>query len=159
MTLRCEIALHGICGNVSCFEFLVSIFRSILPGNAKHETRNSQLPRSGFSFSLCLRCIMPSPERTIRQRIIDLLIGTRLSSYQLAQMLGIAERLIEEHLPHVVKTLARDRTQRFVLEPSACSDCGFVFRGRTKLTRPSRCPTCRSEGITAPRYGIEPVRK
>jgi predicted Zn-ribbon and HTH transcriptional regulator len=102
---------------------------------------------------------MPPPERTVRQRIVELLIGTRLSSYQLAQMLGIAERLIEEHLPHVVKTLARDRTQRFVLEPSACSDCGFVFRDRTKLTRPSRCPTCRSEGITAPRYSIEPVRK
>ncbi len=69
---------------------------------------------------------MPPPERTVRQRIIELLIGTRLSSYQLAQMVGIAERLIEGHLPHVVKTLARDRTQRFVLEPAACSDCGFV---------------------------------
>jgi predicted Zn-ribbon and HTH transcriptional regulator len=102
---------------------------------------------------------MLSPERTVRQRMIESLIGVRLSSYQLAQMLGIAERVIEEHLPHVVKTLARDRTQRFVLEPSACSDCGFVFRDRTKLTRPSRCPTCRSEGITAPRYGIEPVKK
>jgi DNA-binding CsgD family transcriptional regulator len=31
---------------------------------------------------------MPPPERTVRQRIIELLIGTRLSSYQLAQMLG-----------------------------------------------------------------------
>ena len=57
------------------------------------------------------------------------------------------------------KTLARDRTQRFVLEPAACSDCGFVFRDRTRFTKPSRCPTCRSEGITGPRYGIEPVRK
>jgi transcriptional regulator len=156
---RCEIALHGICGNVSCLEFLVSSFRSILPGNTKYETRNSQLPRSGFSFSLCVPCRMPPPERTVRQRMIELLIGTRLSSYQLAQMVGLAERLIEAHLQHVVKTLARDRTHRFVLEPAACSDCGFVFRDRTKLTRPSRCPTCRSEGITAPRYGIEPVRK
>ncbi|MDH5253155.1 MAG: hypothetical protein OEW25_07505, partial [Nitrospira sp.] len=77
---------------------------------------------------------MLPPERTMRQRIIELLIGARLSSYQLAHTLGIAERLIEDHLPHVVKTLARDRTQRFVLEPSACSDCGFVFRNRAKLT-------------------------
>jgi predicted Zn-ribbon and HTH transcriptional regulator len=99
------------------------------------------------------------PERTVRRRIIELLSSARLSSYQLAQTLGIAERQIEDHLPHVVKTLARDRAQRFVLEPSACSDCGFVFRDRTKLTRPSRCPTCRSEGITAPRYGIEPATK
>ncbi|MDH5625300.1 MAG: hypothetical protein OEY21_04285 [Nitrospira sp.] len=102
---------------------------------------------------------MLPPERTMRQRIIELLIGARLSSYQLAHTLGIAERLIEDHLPHVVKTLARDRTQRFVLEPSACSDCGFVFRNRAKLTRPSRCPMCRSEEITVPRYGIEPATK
>ena len=100
---------------------------------------------------------MLPPERTMRRRIIDLLTGTRRSSHQLAQMLGIAEREIEDHLLHVVKTLARDRTQRFVLEPSACSDCGFVFRDRRKLTRPSRCPKCRSEGITVPRYGIEPA--
>ena len=98
---------------------------------------------------------MLPPERTPRQRIIELLTGTRLSSHQLAQMLGIAERQVEEHLTHVVKSLARDRTRRFILEPSACPDCGFIFRDRTKLTRPSRCPYCRSEAIAAPRYGID----
>jgi len=57
------------------------------------------------------------PQRTPRQRIIDLITGTRLSSYQLAQMLGIPERQVEEHLTHVVKTIARDKTRRFILEP------------------------------------------
>jgi predicted Zn-ribbon and HTH transcriptional regulator len=84
-----------------------------------------------------------------------LLTGARLSSYQLAQILGIPERRVEEHLEHVVRSLARDRSRRFVLEPSSCPNCGFVFRDRTKLTRPSRCPVCRSEGVTSPRYGIE----
>lgn len=97
-------------------------------------------------------------ERTQRQRIIELLTGTRLSSLQLAQMLGIAERQVEDHLTHVVKTLLRDGSQQFILEPSTCPDCGYVFRDRVKLTKPSRCPHCRSEGITAPRYGIESVR-
>lgn len=101
--------------------------------------------------------MLPS-ERTPRQRIIDLLTGTRLSSHQLAPMLGIAERQVEEHLSHVVKTLARDPSRRFILEPSTCPDCGFVFRDRRKLTRPSRCPHCRSEGITAPRYRIDSVK-
>lgn len=100
---------------------------------------------------------MLPPERTPRQRIIDLITGTRLSSHQLAQMLGLPERLVEEHLTHVVKTLARDPLRRFILEPSVCPDCGFIFRDRTKLTRPCRCPKCRGEGITAPRYGIEPT--
>ena len=100
---------------------------------------------------------MMPPERTPRQRIIDLITGTRLSSYQLAQMLGIPERQVEDHLTHVVKTVARDKTRRFILDPARCQDCDFVFRDRRRLTSPSRCPNCRSEGIAAPRYGIEPV--
>jgi hypothetical protein len=98
---------------------------------------------------------MLPPERTVRQRMIELLTETRLSSYQLAQLLGIPERRVEEHLPHVIKSLARDRSRRFVLAPSVCSDCGFVFRDRTKVTRPSRCPKCRSEAVSFPRYGID----
>ena len=97
--------------------------------------------------------MLPLPQ-TVRQRLIGLLSGSRLSSYQLAQLLGIPERQVEDHLGHVVKSIARDRERRFVLEPSRCQDCGFVFRDRQKLTRPSRCPRCRSESISAPRYGI-----
>lgn len=98
---------------------------------------------------------MPHPERTPRQRIIDVITGTRRSSYQLAQMLGIPERQVEAHLTHVVKTVARDKTKRFMLDPARCQDCDFVFRNRSRLTRPSRCPHCRSEAIAAPRYGID----
>lgn len=98
---------------------------------------------------------MLPPERTPRQRIIDLIAGTRLSSHQLAQMLGIPERQVEEHLTHVVKTIARDKTRRFILDPARCQDCDFVFRDRIRLTSPCRCPHCRSEAIAAPRYGID----
>ena len=71
------------------------------------------------------------PEQTPRQRIIDLLTDTRMTTDQLARMLGIPERQVEEHLVHVVKTVARDRSRRFILEPSMCLDCGFMFRDRT----------------------------
>ncbi|MBU6433163.1 MAG: transcriptional regulator [Nitrospirae bacterium] len=98
---------------------------------------------------------MLPPERTPRQRIIDLITDTRLSSHQLAQMLGIPERQVEEHLVHVVKTIAHDKTRRFILDPARCQDCDFVFRGRSRLTSPSRCPHCRSEAIAAPRFGID----
>ncbi|MBI3807515.1 MAG: transcriptional regulator [Nitrospirae bacterium] len=100
---------------------------------------------------------MLPPERTPRQRIMELLTGTRLTTHQLAQMLAIPERQVEDHLMHAVKSIARDKTRRFILEPSRCQDCDFVFRDRRRLTRPSRCPHCRSEGITAPRYGIDSV--
>ena len=95
------------------------------------------------------------PAQTPRQRLIELLIGTRLATHQLAQMLGIRERQVEEHLVHVVKTIARDKTRRFILDPARCQDCGFVFRERRRLTSPSRCPQCRSEAIEAARYGID----
>jgi Predicted transcriptional regulator containing an HTH domain fused to a Zn-ribbon len=97
---------------------------------------------------------MLAPEQTPRRRIIDLLTGTLLSSHQLAQLLGMPERHVENHLTHIVKTLARDPRRTFLLEPSECRDCAFAFRDRTRLTRPSRCPRCRGEAITSPRYGI-----
>lgn len=94
-------------------------------------------------------------ELTIRQLIMQRITGTFCSSRQLAELVGVPERQVEDHLTHVAKSVARDRTRRFVMEPSCCRDCGFVFRERTRLTRPSRCPRCRSEALSPPRYGIE----
>lgn len=93
--------------------------------------------------------------RTIRQRIIQELVGTLRSSRQLAGLLGISEKNIEEHLPYIVKSLARNTSHSFVIDPATCLDCQFVFRNRTKLTKPSRCPKCRSEAITPPQFGIQ----
>ncbi|MGH7229868.1 MAG: transcriptional regulator, partial [Nitrospiraceae bacterium] len=81
--------------------------------------------------------------------------GTLRSSRELAELFAIPERQVEDHLRHVVRSVSRDPTRRFILAPSACDRCGFLFRERTRLTRPSRCPRCRSEDISAPRYGIE----
>lgn len=86
---------------------------------------------------------------------MHLLTGAQRSASELAGMIGAPEREIEEHLAHVVRSLARDKTRRFLLEPSRCHDCGFVFRDRTRLTTPGRCPACRSEAIAPPRFGIE----
>jgi len=94
-------------------------------------------------------------ELTIRQLIMQSITGTLYSSRQLAELVGVPERQVEDHLTHVAKSVARDRTRQFVLDPSRCRDCGFVFRERTRLTCPSRCPRCRSEAISPPRYGIE----
>nr|MBI3613882.1 transcriptional regulator [Nitrospirota bacterium] len=98
---------------------------------------------------------MPIPELTLRQRLAELLVGTFRSSRQLAELVGIPERQVEDHLAHLIKSLGRDRQRRFVMDPSACQDCGFIFRERTRLTKPSRCPRCRSEAVTPPRFGIE----
>lgn len=98
---------------------------------------------------------MSQPELTPRRHLMQLLTGQLYSSRQLAGLLALSERQVEDHLLHVMRSLAGDRTRKFILEPSLCRECGFVFRERTRLTRPSRCPRCRSEAITPPRYGIE----
>ena len=72
---------------------------------------------------------------TVRQQIVESITGTLLSARRLAGLLEIREREIEDHLPHVVKSIARDRTKRFVIDPSKCLDCGFVYRDRTRLTQ------------------------
>lgn len=92
---------------------------------------------------------------TVRQRLMQLLTGRVQSSRDLAEHLAIPERQIEDHLRHIVQTVSRDRRRRFILYPSTCYGCGFLFRERTRLTRPSRCPHCRNEDISAPRYTIE----
>ena len=98
---------------------------------------------------------MSDPGGTIRQQIVQVLTGMRCSARDLAHRLDISERQVEEHLAHIAKSVARARQGRFLIEPSACQDCEFVFRGRTRLTRPSRCPKCRSEAISTPRFGID----
>ena len=96
-----------------------------------------------------------SAEATIRQQIMQAITAARCSARDLAHRIGIPEREVEDHLAHIGKSVARDRRGRFLLEPSICQDCEYVFRGRTRLTRPSRCPKCRSEAISPPRFGIE----
>ena len=98
---------------------------------------------------------MTSVDRTPRQRIFDLLGGRVMTVRQLAGVIKISERQIEEHLVHIARSVERDRSRRFVTEPSECLDCEFVFKGRSRITRPSHCPQCRGENISMPRYGIE----
>lgn len=92
--------------------------------------------------------------RTARQRMLELLEGQELSSRSLAELLSIPVRDVEDHLTHLVKTVRHHSDKQFLLSPSQCQDCGFVFGQRTRLTQPSRCPQCRSEFITPPRYRI-----
>jgi predicted Zn-ribbon and HTH transcriptional regulator len=98
---------------------------------------------------------MLGPEQTPRQRIREILAEKVLSARELAQLVGIPERQVEDHLTHILKTVGRDQTKQFLMIPSECQDCGFVFRDRQRLTCPSRCPKCRGEGISPPRFEIK----
>ncbi|GMR04623.1 MAG: hypothetical protein BMS9Abin23_0524 [Thermodesulfobacteriota bacterium] len=75
-----------------------------------------------------------------------------MTAKEISKAVSIREKEVLEHLPHVAKSLHRPR--RFVVEPSGCLHCGFVFKKRGRLTTPGRCPVCRSEEISETKYGI-----
>ena len=56
-----------------------------------------------------------------RQRIMTLLTGTPLSSHQLAQLLGMPERQVEDHLTHIENPSLAIGVATFLLETFAPS--------------------------------------
>lgn len=83
--------------------------------------------------------------------------GKMLTARDISRAVGIREKEVLEHLPHVARTVGSSKealTVRFVVQPSECVSCGFVFKKRDRLKTPSRCPVCRSEEITEMRFGI-----
>ncbi|MCJ7771895.1 MAG: transcriptional regulator, partial [Desulfobacterales bacterium] len=80
--------------------------------------------------------------KTIRQQMIDLLTEEAMGVRELSQALGIKEKEVLEHLPHIEKSV-KSMNKKIVFTPSSCLACGFVFEDRKRFSRPSRCPRCR----------------
>ncbi|MCL6621060.1 MAG: transcriptional regulator [Syntrophobacterales bacterium] len=91
---------------------------------------------------------------TLRQAIRELLLEQPLSALELSRRLGLPEKEILEHLAHLAR--APGPGLEFVLEPSVCKLCGFVFAKRERLTTPSRCPRCRGQSLSRPRFWLRP---
>jgi predicted Zn-ribbon and HTH transcriptional regulator len=90
---------------------------------------------------------------TVRQRIAELLRGEELTAHEISQRAGVPEREVAEHVRHLEHTFARGPERLRTLAPH-CIACGFVFEARGKHTRPSRCPRCKSERLSPPRFRL-----
>ncbi|RLF04408.1 MAG: transcriptional regulator [Thermoprotei archaeon] len=93
-----------------------------------------------------------------RERIIRLLSSTRepLDAQQIARELGLSPRearLIYEDLMHIARSL-RNGPLTLYMVPPTCKSCGYVFKDLKRLRRPSRCPRCKSQRISPPRFLI-----
>lgn len=98
----------------------------------------------------------PVPEErhaTVRQEILILLEWQDMTAKELAIEVGIPEGEAESHLDHIRRSLAKGK-KRFHVLPSKCRTCGFIFAKRKRLSRPGRCPRCRGQSITPPRYRV-----
>ena len=84
-------------------------------------------------------------EQSRRGQIIEMLKADPHSFYSLAQLLGVPLKVVEEDLQHIEKSIVR--THKLKQIPPECENCGFVFEKRSRFTKPSRCPKCKSEHI------------
>ena len=91
---------------------------------------------------------------TIRARIAELLDTGVFSAQELSRAIGVKEKEVCEHLSHVARSVQAHH-KRLLIEPSECISCGFVFKKRSRFTAPSKCPVCRSEEITRPRFFVK----
>jgi hypothetical protein len=88
---------------------------------------------------------------TIRKEIADLLQKESLDLRGISQILRIREKEVLDHLQHIARSV---HPRKLAMDPAACLRCGFVFRKRERFSPPSRCPICKSESVSAPRYQI-----
>lgn len=97
----------------------------------------------------------PAATETSRQRIVDLLSRGELSFEELRRELDLPARVVEDDLRHVERSLRRG-SGRLRVEPARCIACGFTFQDRAprRFQAPGRCPRCRSERISEPRFRI-----
>jgi predicted Zn-ribbon and HTH transcriptional regulator len=91
--------------------------------------------------------------QTLRQEIMRLLQDSELSTRDLSRLLGIREKEVILHLPHVAKSI-NAQGKRLQIFASTCRQCGYVFKDRRRFTRPGRCPRCKSTYIDAPYFKV-----
>ncbi|MCU0601598.1 MAG: transcriptional regulator [Desulfobacterales bacterium] len=90
---------------------------------------------------------------SLRHRIIALLRTREMDARELSRELGIKEKEVYDHLVHVERSAAAT-SATFILTPSQCLLCGYVFEDRRRLTRPSRCPKCKRSKLQSPSFRI-----
>ena len=93
---------------------------------------------------------------TLRQGMMRELAEEELTALQLSQRLGLRERDVVAHLEHLRRSLGH-AGQRLAITAAECRDCGFAFRKRERLGRPSACPQCRKGRIEPPRFRVVPA--
>jgi transcriptional regulator len=90
-----------------------------------------------------------------RRQLIDLLSGEPRSVSSVAREMGVTRGDVEDDLRHAVRS-ARAQGHDVQVIPARCKSCDFVF-GEEKLSKPSRCPSCKGSRLFEPMIRIAPV--
>ena len=93
---------------------------------------------------------------TLRQSIRRHLRAGPVTARDLSALVRIREKEVISHLEHLERSLRRSG-ERLVLDPAECLACGYRFKNRRRLSKPSACPRCRAERIAPPVFRLEPT--
>jgi transcriptional regulator len=88
-----------------------------------------------------------------RKQLLDMLTVEPRTASSLARELGLDRRDMEDDLRHMIRS-ARASGHRVVVEPARCKTCGYLF-GEEKLSKPGKCPACRSTWVFEPLIRVE----
>jgi predicted Zn-ribbon and HTH transcriptional regulator len=90
---------------------------------------------------------------TVRESLATALREAPATARELSTAAGVRERDVAEHLEHLARSLEA-QGEALHVTPASCIACGYVFRKRDRLARPSACPSCRSTRIDPPVFSI-----
>ncbi len=90
---------------------------------------------------------------SIRKMMIELLENFECNALDISRELSIREKEVYGHLDHIRRSL-HCQNRELVITPYECLGCGFVFKKRTRLDRPGRCPKCKEGYINMATYKI-----
>lgn len=96
----------------------------------------------------------PAPRTaTVRAALAAALREGPATARELSARVGIREKDVAAHLEHLARSLAHG-DERLHVTPASCVECGYAFRSRDRLSRPSACPRCRSTRIDPQVFSI-----
>ncbi len=91
-----------------------------------------------------------------RKDLIAILKQRPASLHELALLLGVKPRELEDDLRHLFRSLRADWICP-VIDPASCCKCGFLFDDH-KLHKPGKCPRCKGTWISEPLISLKEKR-
>jgi transcriptional regulator len=83
-----------------------------------------------------------------RKDLIPLLLDNPLCLSEIARLYDVPLKDVADDMAHLRKTL-KQSAYRLDVTPAECRRCDFVFSAE-KLSKPSKCPQCRSTWLEEP---------
>ncbi len=89
-----------------------------------------------------------------RKDLIDILLNHPHTLEELAELLEVKPKDVEDDLRHLLRSL-RHQPYKAVIIPPRCRQCGFDRFKSEKLHKPSRCPECKGTFVEAPQIMLK----